>query len=235
MSKTRLIDSVQRLDVESAAKLLDAKPSLLDVVDRKGRNLLHLACSASCSKLKVPESVSAQMVKLLLDRGLDLESSIGDETCGSCTPLWFAVGRGRNPTLVKLLIKRGAKPSRAAGDGLFAAGWYEDIENIDLLLRAGAQVDVVVGMTPFLACWIWRKFEAAKFLALKGADVNTQDPKTGKTALHHGVDKEFDPALLKWLVKHGASPDIVDCAGTTARMRAARKRDKKWLRALEIG
>jgi len=30
--------------------------------------------------------------------------------------------------------------------------------------------------------------------------------RKGKTALHHGVEKEFDPALLKWLLKRGASP-----------------------------
>jgi ankyrin repeat protein len=232
MSKSRIIEAVQNLDVESTKKLLDARPALIGVTDRQRRNLLHLACSASCSKLKVPESVSAAMVNLLLDHGLDVESAIPDETCGGCTALWFAVGRGRNPTLVKLLIKRGAKPARAPGGGLYAAGWYEDTHILDLLIKAGATVDVAVGMTPFLACWHWRKFEAAKFLAMKGADVNSRDPKNGKTALHHGVEKEFDPALIKWLVKHGASPDIEDRDGVTARAKASRKRDKKWLAAL---
>jgi len=61
--------------------------------------------------------------------------------------------------------------------------------------------------------------------------VNYQDSK-GKTALHHGVEKEFDPALLKWLVKHGASPDIKDRDGVTPRLKAARKRDKRFLAAL---
>jgi hypothetical protein len=46
------------------------------VTDRQGRNLLHLACSASCKKLKAPESVSVRMVNFLLDRGLDLESPL---------------------------------------------------------------------------------------------------------------------------------------------------------------
>jgi len=230
MSKTRMIESVQNLDLESARKLLDAKPALLTVTDRRGRNLLHLACSASCSKLKMPESASARMVNLLLDRGLDVESPMasGDR----CTALWFAVARGRNLTLVKLLIKRGARPSRAPGGGLYAAGWHEDIEILDLLIRAGAIIDVAGGWTPFLACWNWKKFKAAKFLALKGADVNYQDPKTGKTALHFGVEKEFDPALLTWLVKHGASTDIPSRDGLTPRVTASRKRKKKWRAAL---
>ena len=91
---------------------------------------------------------------------------------------------------------------------------------------------MVVGITPFLACWIWKKFEAAKLLARKGANVNFQDPKSGKTALHYGVEKEFAPALLAWLVAHGASPDVADRNGVTARVKASRKRDKKWHAAL---
>ena len=228
MSKTRIIDAVKNLDLESTKKLLETKPSLLTVTDRQGRNLLHLACSASCKKLKVPEAVSARMVNFLLDQGLDIESPVGRD---ACTVLFFAVARGRNPTLVKLLIKRGAKATSAPGGGLFAASWWEDIKNLDLLLHAGAPIDVVVGVTPFLACWCWRKFEAAKFLAVKGANVNFQDQK-GRTALHHGIEKEFDPALLKWLVEHGASPDIEDQDGVSARLKASRKRDKRFLAAL---
>jgi hypothetical protein len=66
---------------------------------------------------------------------------------------------------------------------------------------------------------------------VKGADVNFKDQK-GKTALHHGIEKEFDPALLAWLVTHGASPDIDDNTGVSARLKASRKRDKRFLAAL---
>ena len=54
MSKTRIIESVKRLDLETTRALLDAKPELLAVRSPKGHNLLHLACSASCERLKVP-------------------------------------------------------------------------------------------------------------------------------------------------------------------------------------
>jgi len=228
MSKTRIIEAVRKLDLESIKKLLDDNPSLLSVTDRMGRNLLHLACSAQCKELNVPESVSARVVTFLLNRGLDVESPfVTSDGCDTVNAVWFAVARGRNRTLVKLLIKRGGTPN-----GLYAAGWWEDLEILDLLLRFGEPIDVVVGAeTPFLACWEWRKFEAAKFLARKGADVNFQDAK-GKTALHHGVQKEFDPSLLKWLVRHGASPDIKDSEGVSARTRASRKRDKRFLEAL---
>jgi len=230
MSKTRIIEAVQNLDLESTKELLTTKPELLNVTDRGNRNLLHLACSASYEKLELPVSASTRMVNFLLDRGLDVESTmqVGKEECDTVNAVWFAVCRGRNPAVVKLLIKRGGTPN-----GLYAAGWYEDLPMLDLLIRAGADLEVVVGFTPFLACWCWKKFEAAKFLARKGANVNYQDPKTGKTALHYGVEKEFDPALLTWLVRNGASPDIEDHEGVSAKMKASRKRNKRFLTALD--
>jgi len=231
MSKIRMIEAVKQLDVDAVRALLRTEPDLLRVTDRRGFNLLHLACCVRCADLGFAESQSAKMVSLLLDRGLDVESKMPPEK-DRCTALFFAVARGRNATLIKLLLKRGAKVQNAPGGGLFAAAWYDDVGNLDLLVKAGAKIDVVVGMTPFLAAWMWKKFEAARFLAKRGADVNVVDPKSGRTALHYGVEKEFDPAQLAWLVDHGASPDIKDRSGVSARDRASRKRDKRWLEAL---
>ncbi len=230
MSKARIIESVKKLDLETTRALLDARPALLTTTDRPGRTLLHLASSANCAMLGVSEAVSANMVNFLLDRGLDIESPIGRD---KVTVLFAAVALGRNPTLVKLLLLRGARVRSAPGGGLFAAGWWDDVENLDLLIRAGAEIDVVVGVTPFLASWCWKKFKAATYLALHGANVNYQDAR-GRTALHHGVEKEFDPAMLTWLVKHDASPDIEDRDGVTARVKASRKRDKKYFAALGV-
>ena len=231
MSKTRIIEAVQRLDLHTTRELLRAKPSLLSVYNRQGRNLLHLACGASCKKLGVPESAAARMVDFLLDRGMDIEQP-GLSGRDPCTPLFFAVAFGRNLTVVKLLIKRGARPALAPGGALFAAGWWDDVKTLDVLLRHGAEIDIGVGGTPFMACWLWRRFEAAKFLASKGANVNFIDPRNGKTALLYGVEREYEPALLKLLVKYGASPDIEDHTGVSARLKASRKRDKKYLKAL---
>ncbi len=227
MSKSRIIASVQALDLRSLKSLLDAKPTLIGVTDREGRNLLHLACSASPAKMQVSEADAARVVNVLLDRGFDVDAPVGKD---ACTPLFFAVARARSAPLVKLLLRRGAKVARAPGGGLYAAGWWDDVPILRILIRAGAPIDEVVGVTPFLACWCWKKFAAAKFLAESGANVNYQDAK-GKTALHHGVEKEFDPALLKWLVKHGASPDIEDHHGVSPRLKASRKRDKSFAAA----
>jgi uncharacterized protein len=226
MSKTRVIEAVKALDLTETKRILAAKPELLKVWNDQGRNLLHLACSADCKKLGKQESAARRMVEYLLDSGLDIEQE-GGSGRDLCKPIWFATARGRNATVVKFLLKRGAEAT-----GLYAAGWWEDTDILELLIDGGADIEVVVGVTPFLACWGWKRFKAAKVLVLKGANVNVQDER-GRTALHIGLEKEFDPALLRWLVKHGASPDIPDRQGITARVKASRKRNKKFLAALQ--
>jgi hypothetical protein len=90
MTKAKLFDAVQSLDLKAVRAILDAKPQLLEVRDQKGRNILHVACA-------VPGD-ARKMVDLLLDRGLDVESrSLGKD---ECTPLFFAVARSRDPKLV---------------------------------------------------------------------------------------------------------------------------------------
>jgi hypothetical protein len=76
-------------------------------------------------------------------------------------------------------------------------------------------------MTPFLAAWTWKKF-GARFLEKQGADVNFADPRSGRTTLHYGVEKEFDPTQLRWLISHGASPDVKDKNSVSARDRSCR-------------
>ena len=228
-SKTRLFEAVKALDVDAVRAQLDAKPSLLTVRDRQDRNLLHLTCGVPTWDLEVSPSVAPRLAGLLLDRGLEVDAVYGRD---KCTALFESVARARNPTLASFLIKRGAKVANAPGGGLFAAGWWDDVENLELLLDHGARIDVVVGITPFLASWLWRKFEAAKALACRGANVNYQDKK-GRTALLLGVEREYEPALLRWLVDHGASADISDRDGVSARSRASRKRDKRFIAAIE--
>jgi ankyrin repeat protein len=144
MSKTRIIAAVRRFDVTSTKELLQRGPALLHVADRRGFNLLHLACSTSPASLKMPLSASVRMAEFLLDRGVEIDSPVGRD---ACTPLFFAVQRARNPLLVKALISRGAKPANAPGGGLFAAGWWGDRDIIKILLNAGAKIDIVVGGT----------------------------------------------------------------------------------------
>lgn len=74
-----------------------------------------------------------------------------------------------------------------------------------------------------------RRREASR--RARRADVNAQDAK-GRTALHVAIEKEYDPALLTWLVAYGASADIEGRDGVSARLRASRKRNRRYLAAL---
>lgn len=228
MSKTAVLEAVKDLDLARIRKLLRDRPDLLEVRDRQNRNLLQLACGIPPQKRAVSPAAQTRVVEFLLDQGFSIDEPTGKD---ACTALFFAVAGSRSSSLVKRLLARGADVNRAPGGGLFAAGWWNDVDNLKLLIDAGAEIDIVVGVTPFLASWCWKQFDAAKYLATRGADVNYRDSK-GRTALHHGVEKEFDPRQLTWLVKHGASPDINDRDGVSARLRASRKRNKRWFAAL---
>ena len=228
MSKTAILEAVKDLDLPRTRDILRARPDLLQVRDRQNRNLLQIACFIPPQKRKVTPAAQTRFAEFLLDQGFAIDEPLGKDRV---TALFIAVAGGRNPSLVKMLLGRGADVNKAPGGGLFAAGWWNDVENLKLLIDAGAELDIVVGITPFLAAWCWKQFDAARYLAKRGADVNYQDRK-GRTALHHGVEKELDPSQLRWLVQHGASPHIPDRDGVSARLKASRKRDKRWLEAL---
>jgi ankyrin repeat protein len=227
-SKTGVIDAVKSLDVDAVAAILDADPKLLSATGPGDRTLLHLACAVRTSSAKARD-LQVRLAALLLDRGLAIDAPYGRD---KCTALFEAVARARNIDLVRFLLKRGADVHTAPGGGLFAAAWWQDLEILDVLLDAGADPEVVVGVTPFLAAWGWKRFDAAKHLARRGADVNYQDRKQ-RTALHIALEKEFDPSVIEWLVRHGASPDIEDEAGVSARVKASRKRNPKFLAAID--
>jgi len=228
-SKTGLISAIKGLDVDRVVEILDADPSLLRVIDDRGHNLLHLACAVKPSTTRRSREAQVRLAGVLLDRGFAIDDPYGRD---KCTALFEAVARARSLDLVRCLLDRGADVHAAPGGGLFAAGWWQDLDILGLLLDAGADIENVHDVTPFLACWRWKRFDAAKFLATHGADVNVQDSK-GRTALYHGVERDFDPALLTWLVKHGASPDAADDKGVSARLKASRKRDQRFLQALD--
>jgi uncharacterized protein len=221
VSQTQILEAARQLDPATIRRLLSTRPELIRAVDRGGRSLLQLACLARCKELGVPSSRALAVAALLFEDGVDIESGLVTREGHYVNSVWFAV-RGGNPRLISFLIGRGAKPC-----GLFSAGWQENLQAIRLLLDAGAQIDEVVdGETPFLHCWKNRKFRSAQFLIDRGANPNFQDSK-GKTALHHGLDKGFDPPLLGRLIRKGASPDIADKKGRTPRQVAARKRDRR--------
>jgi ankyrin repeat protein len=227
MSKTALIKATRDLDFPKMKQLLAAKPELISVRDQQGRNLLELACCVEPTKVGVTEAEQVKIANYLLDLGIEIDDQFGKD---KVTALFCSVARAKNRRLTAHLIKRGAKVSNAPGGGLYAAAWFNDVKHLELLLDNGADIETVVGVTPFFAAWSWKQFDAAKYLVKRGADIDAQDRK-GRTALHWSIEKEDDPALLRWLLDHGASPDIHDRDGVSSKERASRKRDKRFIAA----
>lgn len=219
-SKTSMTQAIKRLDWREAKAALAASPGLLEVRDAKGRGWLHLCCGVDPEQRGLKPSAAVKTADVLLEAGLDIDREAFREGSWKATPLWYAVARGRNRSLVRHLLRRGADPEHC----LWAAAYLDDVATIKLLIGAGARVDPVTeGHTPFLAAVQWSHFRAAEALLGAGADADFRDAK-GMTALHYMLKKGSEARHFRTLLRHGARADIPDGQGRTAAEILGRKR-----------
>lgn len=227
ISKTRMTELVKQLAWKDVAKGLDENPKLVGYRDERGRNWLHLCCSINLPdhpKLKAADSI--KLASLLLDRGFGIDAPAFTESGGTwhATPLWFAIGRGRNLALAEFLLKRGCNPNHC----LWAAGFANDLDAIRLLAKHGAVIDAGhEDGTPLMGAIGWSRFAVAKVLLDLGADVDQLD-KSGDTALHKMLKKDSEKEHFRMIVAHGARGDIRNKKGETAAEIMARKRDPEF-------
>jgi ankyrin repeat protein len=220
MSKTRLFRSIKSLDREAVATLLEDHPELKHVKDERGRNALHFLCGLPGADKGRERSL--ELAQYLLGTGFDINAAAFVEGPFKATPLWYAISRGRNLPLAKLLLKKGSTPEYC----LWSAGFHDDVEAIDLLIKHGARVDPVAeDETPFLSAIKWSHFAAAERLLRHGADVNFQNSK-GKTALHFLLKKNSDRKHVEMLLRHGADPTLENAEGIRPLDMVAKRRDK---------
>jgi len=223
MSKTRLFQSIKSLNLEAVAALLEAHPELEQVKDERGRNALHFLCSLPRTD-KIRER-SPELAQYLLGLGLDINEPAFVEGPFKATPLWYAISRGRNLPLARFLLKRGSTPEYC----LWSAGFHDDVEAIDLLIKHGARVDPVAeDETPFLGAIKWSHFAAAERLLRHGANVNFQNSKR-MSALHFLLKKNSERKHIEMLLRHGADPTLENAEGKSALDMVANRRDKTLL------
>ena len=222
ISKTAMTELVKQFRWKEVGKGLAENPALADYRDDRGRNWLHLCCSVDVKAkptLNVKDSV--KLAGLLLDRGFAIDMPAFTEGSWHATPLWYAIGRGRNLAVAKFLLERGCDPNHC----LWAAVHNNDYDAMRLLVRHGAAIDAVVeDTTPFLGAVGWSRFEGARVLLELGADVNFQDSKK-MTALHYMLKKGSDKKYLRMMVDHGARGDLKNKDGVTAAQIMMKKRD----------
>ncbi len=227
VSRTWLVERVRAHDWAEVERGIRAAPALLHWRDERGRGLLHLCCMAPPKSAEVEASIKTADV--LIAAGLGISDAAFTEDGGRwrATPLWCAIGRGRNLALAEHLLKLGCDPEHS----LWAAVFRRDPDAIRLLVRYGANVDAPhEGGTPFMGAIQVSHFAEAEVLLELGANPDAKD-NDGATALHLMLKKGSAPEHIAMVIRHGARGDIPDREGKTAHEILGRKRDPT-LRAL---
>jgi len=178
--------------------------------------MLHYLCGLCVGDHAAKAQTSLDILKLLLKRGMDINSvhRIEEKGCDffPATPLWYAYTRGRNEKLYKYLLKNGADLRHC----WWAIAWYDDIAAAKLWLKHGAKIDEKPTLNElFLGSFGWKKFNFAYWLLEMGADVDVADEK-GNTALMVAVKRKDEENIIR-LVKRGADADRKNTDGDSAR------------------
>ncbi|QHW00997.1 ankyrin repeat domain-containing protein [Spirosoma endbachense] len=199
----KFIQAIKKLDIPSVSELLKKNPEWLGWSEENGKNALHYLCGLDIAKDPQKIEASFQLLKLLLDRGMDMNAVHQlPDNCGffPATPLWYAYTRGRNETLYTYLLEKGANPNHC----LFAIAWNDDVQAANLFKKYGASLaDAAGGDTPFLAAFTWKRFNIASWFLENGVDVNIADSE-GNTALFYAVKRKYKLEQIDLLIQFGA-------------------------------
>jgi Ankyrin repeats (many copies) len=244
MSKTALVEALRSLDVDDAARILDATPALRDFRNDKGLDLLQICCSRETHDDPPAATRQLRLAKWLVSEGFNpraihttARGEDGDAPA-EVSLVWFAVAKAQNNRLARYFLDEGARP-----EAFFAAAWWGNGEILADLVRHGANINVVVGATPLhMAVDVVqrgvegkperarRRLQCVKELLRLGADPNIP-ARDRTTPLHTALKKEYLEAF-ELLLRHGANPDIPGKDGRTVREIASRKKDRRYLNAI---
>jgi ankyrin repeat protein len=182
-----LFEAVVDGDVAEAGRLLDEDGRLVEARVGRGNTLLHLAAGRG----------HVGMVRLLLERGADIEAS----THLGVTPLHCSLFPSSNEGVLELMLDWGADASKTGpreATPLMMASSQGRTGAVKRLLRSlggqelNAQMDS--GATAFLAaCYVGRA-DIARLLLLEGADHTIAQP-SGFTAREAAESKGHEECV----------------------------------------
>ena len=236
---------LQAIPVHSGKQLVPAQPVSATAEQPEWIRVALTGSAADLKKLldggmkpdaKTTEGTTALMlaarnlekVKLLLDRGADVNARAST----GVTPLMVAARYRGNSEVVRLLLKKGARPNADKGidvrndaSALFFAVMAGDIQSVAALLDAGARLEdrmKVLGtiVTSPLAFAIFDDDAAlVEYLIGRGADPNELD--NDKISILGSATIGNHAATVQVLLARGAKVNHVDNFGMTPLLYAA--------------
>jgi ankyrin repeat protein/mono/diheme cytochrome c family protein len=151
----------------------------------------------------------------------------------AAAPNVFQAIRSGNIAALKTFVKQGAAGVRdeSGNTPLMAAGLYGNTEAVQLLLKAGADVQATnrAGATALLRAATFE--EKAALLVAAGASVNARSA-LGNTPLHLAARKPGNHRTVRLLLDHGAQANATNMFGATPLMAAAAAGDLESARLL---
>lgn len=224
----KFITAVKEFNLPAVKEILSREPKWLAWREDNGKNALHFLCGVDVSNSAKKTEDSLELLKLLLEKGMDINSihNIPDPNCGfPATPLWYAYTRGRNSKIYIHLLENGANPDNC----MYAIAWHDDVEAAALFKKYGAKIDNdTAGGTPFLAAFNWKRFNVAEWFLKNGANVNAADPQ-GNTALFYAVKRKYKIEQIEMLLKFGADFNQENNEGLSAKKVAIINKQTKLL------
>lgn len=176
-------------------------------------------------RVENPEDYS-EIVKLLLDKGVDVNVVDESDEGSDDSPLLFAIRNDFDMDIIKRLIEKGANVNyvNAENDSALLEAVYsgEKTELVRFLLDKGASVNMIneEGSTPLIIASVNGYTEIVKLLIEKGANVNIQNNGGDSALISAMVNGRMD--IAKLLIESGAEVNVEDVNGMTPLMHAAR-------------